>query len=312
MQLVPVPLSARGRRAVLRGLLQRHPVAALPRRDRPPRVPPAVVGPYEQVNRRFAEAAAAGRRAGRHRLGAGLPAAAGARGCCGSCARTCASASSTTSRSRRSRSSPQLPWRRRSWRACSVRTWWASSARRTPATSCAACAAASATPSRPGTCTVQDAGGAPHGRRPAPTPSPSTPASSPSSPQDPEVRGPGRGDPRGPGQPGDRPARRRPARLHQGHPPPHQGVRRAARRRAADARRGRAWSRSPAPAGSGWKVPRSCATRSSGAVGASTATCGTMGHTADRATCTTPTRARRWWRSTWPPTSCWSPRCATA
>ena len=33
---------------------------------------------------------------------------------------------------------------------------------------------------------------------------------------------------------------------------------------------------------------------------------------ADRATCTTATRARRWWRSTSPPTSCSSPRCATA
>ena len=40
-------------------------------------------------------------------------------------------------------------------------------------------------------------------------------------------------DPREPRQPEAHPARRRPARLHQGHPPPAEGVRRAARRRQA-------------------------------------------------------------------------------
>ena len=74
-------------------------------------VPPALVGRLRRVNRRFADAAAEGRRRGR-RLGARLPAAAGARRCCASCGPTCASGSSCTSRSRRwscSCSSPGAP-----------------------------------------------------------------------------------------------------------------------------------------------------------------------------------------------------------
>ena len=43
LQLHPVRLSAAGGRGLLRGLLQRHPVAALPRRRRPAGVPPALV-----------------------------------------------------------------------------------------------------------------------------------------------------------------------------------------------------------------------------------------------------------------------------
>ena len=68
--------------------------------------------PTSTVNQRFADAGRRGRRRGRHRVGAGLPAAAGARRCCASCGPTCGSASTCTSRSRRPSCSPQLPWRR--------------------------------------------------------------------------------------------------------------------------------------------------------------------------------------------------------
>ena len=57
-ELVPVDAHRGRHRALLRGLLQRHPLAALPRRHRAPDVPPAVVGRVPRVNQRFAEAAA--------------------------------------------------------------------------------------------------------------------------------------------------------------------------------------------------------------------------------------------------------------
>lgn len=71
---VPGPAVGRGRRGVLRGLLQRHVVAALSRRDRQADLPPG--DRYVDVNRRFAEATSRGSR-GRHRLGSGLSVATG-------------------------------------------------------------------------------------------------------------------------------------------------------------------------------------------------------------------------------------------
>ena len=66
-----------GAQRVLRGLLQRHPVAALPRPRRQAVLPPRVVGVLRDgqpaVRRRGREV----RRQGRDRLGAGLPAPAG-------------------------------------------------------------------------------------------------------------------------------------------------------------------------------------------------------------------------------------------
>ena len=76
----------RGRRGLLRGLLQRHALAALPRRGRAAGVPPALVGGLRAGQPRGSPS---GRRRGRGRgrdgLGAGLPAAAGARRCSASC-----------------------------------------------------------------------------------------------------------------------------------------------------------------------------------------------------------------------------------
>ena len=67
-----------GDRGVLRGLLQRHPVAALPRRRRQAGVPPRVVGRLRRGQPALRRAGRRGGRRGRHRVGAGLPAAAGA------------------------------------------------------------------------------------------------------------------------------------------------------------------------------------------------------------------------------------------
>ena len=58
LSLVPVPLQRRGDRGLLRGLLQRHAVAALPRRGREAGVPPRVVGRLRRGQPAFAEQAA--------------------------------------------------------------------------------------------------------------------------------------------------------------------------------------------------------------------------------------------------------------
>ena len=55
----PGSLERRRRRELLRGLQQRHALAAVPRRHRAARLPPRVVGELRRVNQRFADAAAA-------------------------------------------------------------------------------------------------------------------------------------------------------------------------------------------------------------------------------------------------------------
>ena len=103
------------------------------------------------------------------------------------------------------------------------------------------------------------------------------------------------------GNPSQGVPRRRPARLHQGHLRPAAGLRRAAARRRAR-RRGRGVRPGgDAVARAVERVPPCCATRSTGWSAGSTAT---TGGSAGRpsTTCTPPTRARRWPRSTAPPT----------
>ncbi len=80
--------------------------------------------------------------------------------------------------------------------------------------------------------------------------------------------------------------------------------------RAGSARRW-SWSRSRARAGSGSRPTARCATRWSRPSAGSTAS--TPRWAARRCTtCTSPIPGKRWRRCTWPPTSCWSPRCGTA
>ena len=179
-----------------------------------------------------------GRRARRRErpgLGARLPAAAGARRCCASCAPTCGSASSCTSRSRPPSSSCSCRGGGRSSRACSAPTWSASSA---PA---ARENFVRLVRQRVGHKTHRDLVYLPDGRtraRPPRSRSRSTTRASPSCPVSDAVRRPRQGDPRAARQPAAGAARRRPARLHQGHLQAAQGVRRAAGRGRAQ-RRGR-------------------------------------------------------------------------
>ena len=77
LQLYPVRLSDDDVRRVLRGLLQRHAVAALPRRHRQADLPPRVVGPLRRRQPALRRGHLAGGRRGRDGVGAGLPAAAG-------------------------------------------------------------------------------------------------------------------------------------------------------------------------------------------------------------------------------------------
>jgi hypothetical protein len=69
----------RGGREPLRGLLQRDPVAAVPRRGREAGVPPGVVGRLHRRQPPVRRAGGRSRRRGRHRVGARLPDAAGPR-----------------------------------------------------------------------------------------------------------------------------------------------------------------------------------------------------------------------------------------
>ena len=123
MDLVPVQLSTRRHRALLRGLLQRHPLAALPRRHRPAGVPPHLVGRLPQGQPAVRRRRRPPRRPRAPPSGCRTTSSSWSRGCCASRGRTCASGSSTTSRSRRRRSSPSCRGAGRSSTACSAPTW---------------------------------------------------------------------------------------------------------------------------------------------------------------------------------------------
>ena len=69
----------RGGRGLLRGLLQRHALAALPRRGRPAGVPPALVAGLRTGQPALRRGGGRGGGEGRHGLDPGLPAAAAAR-----------------------------------------------------------------------------------------------------------------------------------------------------------------------------------------------------------------------------------------
>ena len=134
LQLYPVRLSADDVADVLRGLLQRHAVAAVPRRHRQADLPPRVVGPLrrrEPALRRghLARAAHRARRCGCRTISCSW-----CRRCCGCCGRISPSDSFCTSRFRPSSCSCRCRGARRSSRGCWAPTWSASScpaARRT-------------------------------------------------------------------------------------------------------------------------------------------------------------------------------------
>ena len=122
-----------GDRGLLRGLLQRHAVADLPRPRRQAGVPPGVVG---QLRRRSTAASPtrpprSPRRA--RRSGSTTTSSSWCRRCCASCGPTCGSASTCTSRSRRPSCSSSCRGGARSSRACSGPTWSASSSPAAPA-----------------------------------------------------------------------------------------------------------------------------------------------------------------------------------
>ena len=132
----PVMLSVVRGRGVLRGLLQRHAVAALPRRAARVHLRRRGSGtPTSTVNERFADTLAERRAARTPSSGSTTTTCSSCRRCCASSATTCGSASSSTSRSRPSSCSCGCRGAPRSPRACSAATWSASSGRSTPRTS---------------------------------------------------------------------------------------------------------------------------------------------------------------------------------
>ena len=124
-------------------------------------------------------------------------------------------------------------------------------------------------------------------------------------------RCPREGDPREPRQPQARAARHRPARLHQGSAPAAPRVRRDHPRRLDRRRRRRVRAGGHAVARARRPVPAP-ARRHRPAGRAHQRRRRPHRRSSRSPTCTRRTRARRWPRSTAPPTSWSSPRCATA
>ena len=233
-------------RGVLPGVLQRHALAALPRRGPRALVPPRVVARLRGGERAVRDARSRASRRSAARSGCTTTSCSSCPACCASCAPTCASDSSCTSRSRRVSCS------------CSCRG----------AASCSpACSGADVVGFQvPGAAIELLAarppalGRARHvdGRsssRVARVLVGAFPISVDAHELDrlapaPRVRAAAAADPLGPRRPRVRPARRRPARLHQGHRPADPRGRRAVRRRHADPARTRHGpSRGPEPRG---------------------------------------------------------------
>ena len=147
LQLEPVHLSRRGRRALLRGLLERHAVAALPRRRRSPGLPPRVVGPLRDRQRALRRGGGPRSPTRAVRCGSRTTSSSWCRRCCASCDPTCGSGSSCTSRSPPPSCSSSCPGAARSCRGCSAPTWSASSCPAAPRTSSGWCGSGS--PTRP-------------------------------------------------------------------------------------------------------------------------------------------------------------------
>ena len=133
-----VPRAAVGRRRldVLRGFLERHPVAAVPRRHRQADLPPRVVGPLRRGEPALRRGHLAGRRARARPSGFRTTSCSWCPRCCGCCVPTSPSDSFCTFRSHRSSCSCRCRGGRRSSKACSAPTWSASICRAAPRTSC--------------------------------------------------------------------------------------------------------------------------------------------------------------------------------
>ena len=274
-------------RGLLRGLREPHALAALPRRGAAARVPARVVAELRRDQRALRRADREGGLAGTRRSGCTTTSCTWCRRCCARCGPTCASASSCTSRCRRRSCSCSCRGASRSSRACSAPTSSASSARSRRRTSCRSPAGSStSTPTRtmiPYEGRTVRVGAFPvsidfaefdaiaalpeTARRPPPSCAQAL------------------------GSPAPDPARRRPARLHQGHRRPPAGLPRAARERRHDRGRDGARAGRDAEPRARRRPTASCASASSAPSGASTASSGASG-TRRSTTSTTTFRAR--------------------
>ena len=308
------PRAVRGRRAhpgpghhvrpgvhrVLRGLLQRHPVAALPRPRRQAVLPPRVVGLLRHRQPALRRRGREVRRRGRGRLGPGLPAPAGP----GDAARAAprpadrvlpahpVPAGRAVLPAAVAPADPRGPARRGPGRLPALR--------RRRRTSSASSASASATRPTATRSTSPTAGWC----RPARSRSRSTLPASRSWPAPRPVAARAEGDPARPRQPHAAVPGHRPARLHQGHLRPAACLQRADRRGRLQ-RRGRAVrpGRHARHASASTSTASSATTSTAWSAGSTATSDGSAGRRSP--TCTRPSRARRWRPSTGPPTSWW-------
>ncbi len=124
---VPDVDDRRGDRGPLRGLLQRHPVAALPRPRGQAGVPPRVVGLLRRGQPAVRRARPPSSPTRAPWSGCTTTSCSWCPRCCASSGPTCGSASTCTSRSRRPSCSSSCRGGARSSRGCSAPTWSASS-----------------------------------------------------------------------------------------------------------------------------------------------------------------------------------------
>ena len=294
-----------GGRALLRGVLQRHPLAALPRRDRAPGVPPRVVGHLRRRQPALRRPDRPGRGPGCRGLGAGLPAP----------ARPADAAEAAARPADRLLPAHPLPAARALRPAALARPDPRGPARRGPGRVPAARRRAELRPPGPPPAAPGDQAGPDHPRQRPRGDGPGLSHRHRREGTEPAGRYPrgrraGRRDPQRPRRSQDDLPRRRPARLHQGSAGADPRLRGADRARARSTRTTPCWSSWPSRRGNGWTTTGSCATISTAWSAGSTAT--SAGSVARRSTtCTPPTRGRRWRRCTGPPTSWSSPRCAT-
>ena len=292
---------------LLRGLLQRHALAAVPRRHRAAGVPPLLVGGLRHGQPAVRRAGRTARPPRTRPSGCTTTSSSWSRACSASCAPTCASASSTTSRSPATRSSPSCPGAGRSSQGLIGADLLGFQRQGDAANFLRACRRSARLTTKGSHVRVPDRPERDPSARPGVmsgprrSPSRSTRRRSSDIARRPDVMARADEIREALGKPDVAAAGRRPARLHQGDPAPAARLRRTAERGPSRAAGGDADHGGQPQPGTRRALP-DAARRGRGGGRPDQRRSRRAGQPAHRTTCTSPTRGRKWPRSTWPPT----------